>query len=347
MPESDSGQRLPFREWMARALHDPRGGYYARRVRTVGRQGDFSTSATISTLLGQAIAAWITQERASYSSVRTIVEVGGGDGSLSAAVRDSLGWWQRRKYEWFMVETSVPLKEQQQSRLGAGHARWFNNLEAALKACEGSAFIFHNELLDAFLVTLLQWEEDAAQWQEVWLYHENGTWHDELRPFEPDVRVDTSHFGLLSATEWKPVSLRRGQRLELGAAARDWLTGWAPHWKSGSMLTLDYGDKDSRVYHRQPRGTLRAYFMHQRLVGSHVYENMGHQDITADVNFADLERWGRSLGWTNEPMQTQRQFLQRHVSNLDARASRDPAVAFLLAGDGAGTAFKALVQRPA
>ena len=343
MPDADPVQGVPFREWMARALHDPRSGYYARKVRTVGRQGDFSTSGTVSDLLGRAIANWITQERSVCPSLRTVIEVGGGDGSLSASVRSALGWWQRRRWDWLMVETSAPLKEQQQARLGTGKAGWFNNLEAALEACGGAALIFHNELLDAFPVTLVQWDEGGSAWQEVWLQHKDGAWREHLEPFHGDREA----FRLLSPEAWVRTPLRKGQRLELGAAAREWMAGWAPQWKAGAMLTLDYGDVDSQVYHRQPRGTIRSYFMHQRLTGTQVYENMGRQDITADVNFADLARWGEAWGWKSETLQTQREFLRQHVRDVDALAARDPAAAFLMAEQGAGTAFKALIQRPA
>jgi hypothetical protein len=34
---------------------------------------------------------------------------------------------------------------------------------------------------------------------------------------------------------------------------------WTPHWNSGAMLTIDYGDDFPQLYHRRPHGTLRAY----------------------------------------------------------------------------------------
>ena len=41
---------------MAAALHDPERGYYARRIRGVGKPGDFTTTAAISPAIGKAIA---------------------------------------------------------------------------------------------------------------------------------------------------------------------------------------------------------------------------------------------------------------------------------------------------
>ena len=35
---------IPFEQFMARALHDPQHGYYARRITGVGRRGDFTTA---------------------------------------------------------------------------------------------------------------------------------------------------------------------------------------------------------------------------------------------------------------------------------------------------------------
>ena len=111
------------------------------------------------------------------------------------------------------------------------------------------------------------------------------------------------------------------------------------------MLTLDYGDVFPQLYHRKPHGTLRAYLHHQVMTGAQVYENMGRQDITADVNFTDLMRCGESLGWRNAPLQNQRQFLQRHLRAFEKRAATDVALAFLSDEHGAGEAFKVLIQR--
>jgi SAM-dependent MidA family methyltransferase len=68
-------------------------------------------------------------------------------------------------------------------------------------------------------------------------------------------------------------------------------------WHQGAMLSIDYGGTTGEIYKRRPQGTLRAYRGQQRLTGSEVYELPGRQDITADVNFDDLQRWAREFGW--------------------------------------------------
>lgn len=302
---------------MARALFDPARGYYTRHIRTVGSRGDFSTSATLSPSLGNAVAAWIKAETLLQPQVRHIIEIGAGDGSLMAAVRQSLGWWQRRRFTFHIVETSPVLRQQQQHRLGS-RIHWHNDIESALDHALGSAFIYHNELLDAFPVTLVQWHAASHCWQEVWV-------PEQIQPLQ----LDPAPFSALRHTAFPD-----GQRCELHASVRDWLRGWTPQWHSGAMLTIDYGDDFPQLYHRRPHGTLRAYLLHQRLTGADIYANPGRQDITADINFTDYCAWLHDLGVELASQQSLAGFL--HTQSAPAQ---------LLDPDGAGTAFKCLVHR--
>jgi SAM-dependent MidA family methyltransferase len=336
-----AGETIPFRDWMQRALFDPQCGYYARQIRTVGRRGDFSTSATISNALGEAVAAWLRKEHQAQRDVRTIIEIGGGGGDLMHAVRRSLGWWGRWHYRFIMVEASPVLREAQQQKLSGSGVQWFEALSPALDTCQGKAFIHHNELLDAFPVTLVEWSAAEQAWQEIWLEAEGAEWNEQRRPLPVDLREGA----LYSVLEgWKPPYDK--QRCELGADAQAWMQQWAPHWKAGAMLTLDYGAEFPQLYHRMPAGTLRAYQMHQSFTGPEIYGQMGRRDITADVNFTDLQRWGEALGWGNEKLLTQREFLQAQLPRFESRLARDPALRFLAEEHGAGGEFKALIQRP-
>ncbi len=341
MPSSP--QRLPFAQWMEQALFDPTKGYYTARIRTVGRQGDFSTSATASSLLGEAIAHWMLEEQKTRPRVRHVIEVGGGDGSLSLSVRKALGWWRRRSFRWHLVEASPILKQKQQEKLKNASAIWHESMTAALAACDGSAFIFHNELVDAFPVSIRQWSATAQTWQELWLEASAAGWQET---WQQATSPESDHFTALQGWNAATPPPYDGQRVELHGSYAAWLREWAPHWREGAMLTVDYGDTFPALYHRQPRGTIRSYLMHQRLTGPGVYANMGRQDITTDVNFSDLIAWGQAQHWNHDPLQTQREFLQQHVPKFPERIAADPAAAFLTDDLGAGSAFKALVQRP-
>ena len=331
---------LPFREWMHRALYDPERGYYARQIRTVGRRGDFSTSATLSTALGEAIASWLREQSENQPTVHSIIEVGGGSGDLMRAVRAALGWWKRRRFRFLMVEKSGVLRATQEKALQGTGVRWTEDVTEALQSCDGKAFIFHNELLDAFPVDLVEWNAERRAWEEIWLSKTPERWTEERRPLSTPAEEQNA----FDALNWKP---RAGtQRAELGTAAHAWLQEWAPHWKAGAMLTIDYGDEFPGLYHRRPRGTLRAYQAHQLLTGPDIYDSMGRRDLTADINFSDLRHWGDAFGWQTKPMETQRDFLRRYLHKFDHRLQQDRALAFLTDEHGAGTEFKVLEQSP-
>ncbi len=316
-----------FTSFMARALHDPQRGYYAQKVQTIGAKGDFSTSATLSPLLGQAIAHWLTEESKAMPEVRHIIEVGAGNGQLMQTIRQSLGWWQRRRFRWHIVDTSEGLRDQQKQRLGK-HVTWHTDLSSALQAIGGKAFIYHNELLDAFPVILLQWQ--VNQWREVFVELKGNSAQEMLQAHS---LTDSE---LADFSVFKQVPRFKDQRVELHLSVRDWLRHWAAAWAQGSMLTVDYGDLFPALYHRQPQGTLRAYLLHQRLNGTDLYLNIGGQDITADINFTDYRKWTQALGWEEITFQDQASFIKARTKS-PSNQFMDP--------DGAGGAFKVLTHR--
>jgi len=322
-----------FAAFMARALHDPQRGYYARRVQGIGGdRGDFATAATLSPLLGQAVVGWLRESRRAMPDVRHVIEIGAGNGALMQTVRGALSWWSRLRLHWHIVETSPVLREQQKQRLGSG-VTWHETLEQALQSCGGVAFIYHNELLDAFPVHLVQWHENA--WQEVAVEFDNGRAIERLQPLSASLTKDGNKAaGRFSALAQAPKHPQ--QRCELLASVHDWLHGWVPHWQRGAMLTVDYGDVFPTLYQRRPNGTLRAYFMHQRIEGPGIYDNIGWQDLTADVNFTDYRAWCHELGLQERRWQTQAEFIQTYLPKADGA---------LVAPEGAGGAFKVVIHQ--
>lgn len=301
---------------MELALLDPQRGYYARRIRAIGHGGDFTTTPTLSPALGKAVADWATTAMRAAGS-RNLIELGPGEGILAATVMESFPWWRRPRLH--LVEKSLPLREKQASRLGV-KAIWHDSIESALQACRGNACIYSNEFADAFPVRRFRREVDG--WSELFL--------DPGEVWQPCTDLPAS--SSLSPTH--PL----GQIVEVADSWRTWLHGWLPQWRSGSMLTIDYGSTAEALYHRRPRGTLRAYLMQQRLEGPAVYENPGRQDLTADVNFTDLREWASS-GAKTVRLITQREFL------LPFADPSKPADVHSLDPHGAGEAFLVLEQR--
>lgn len=327
---SARGGALPFDEFMAAALYDPVHGYYTAGIGEVGgRRGDFATAPTLSPGLGRAIAGWVREQIASHAwrGPVSLVEIGGGNGALAAEALKALGWLGRRRIRYHLVEVSPLLRERQRRRLGRSAVAWHASPAEALEAAGGRALIVSNELVDAFPAKWLRREGGA--WREVWVRHGAGEGlREEFR--ELPSGLDASRFSALALPD-PP----EGQRIEILPSFRRWLAEWADAWREGSMLTIDYGGATAaEIYARRPGGTMRGYWRHERAEGAGIYARFGRQDLTADVNFADLVAWGRELGIGTAALSSQRSFLQRYGCGEDA-----------MAAPGVGEAFWALEQR--
>lgn len=263
---------------MERALHDPVHGYYSRNIRDIGARGDFTTAPQLSEAPGKAIAAWVARALRE-TGTRNVIEIGPGLGTLAKQVIRNLPLGLRLRARFHLVESSSHLMERQKALLGE-KVRHHTSIRGALEACSGKAVIYSNELVDAFPVRLF--EKRDGSWLEIALDHSGD------KPAEI----------FLPPTELPPSSIFQrefpeGQRVEIHDSCRLWLESWLPDWKKGAMLTIDYGDAADNLYRRRPKGTLRAYFLHQRSEGAEIYLNPGLRDITADVNFTDLVEWSR------------------------------------------------------
>ncbi len=293
--QEELGGTLPFERFMREALYHPEFGYYTARIRDVGARGDFSTFATLGNALAQFIAHWILKNKA-----RDVIEVGPGNGQLAAQILAQLGWWRRRSIRYHLVDVASPLREAQDKRLRGFRVQRHPDLPTALRATGGHACIFSNELPDAFPCQIFELTTEG--WQELHLRLGSDGIHEVLRPAK--LPESTAFVG----------DFRTGQRVEIHESYRHWLRGWADQWTSGAMLTIDYGDTMPGLYHRQIAGTIRGYAHHQRLTGLEIYQAPGRLDLTADVNFSDLQKWGEDLGWRTTQHGTLDEFLEKETN---------------------------------
>lgn len=306
---------------MRRALYDPQRGYYSRRITGVGRRGDFTTAPMLSDAPAQAIAQWAARALRE-TDCRNLIEIGPGEGTLAAAVLKHLPWHLRWKTRLHLVETSGPLAGNQRKLLGK-RATWHQSPASALAACHGKAVIYSNELVDAFPVRRFRKTGDG--WQETAVsFDAEGIATESL--MLPAPLPESSGFSAAHPP---------GQCIEVHDSYRRWLTEWQPQWKAGRMLTIDYGSTADTLYHRRPNGSVRAYLLQQRLEGAHIYQNIGRQDLTADVNFTDLMKWGEAWA-TDQSLESFGRFL---------RDSASPSDHTLTDAQGAGGAFLVLDQK--
>ncbi|MEM6883521.1 MAG: SAM-dependent methyltransferase [Verrucomicrobiota bacterium] len=327
---------LPLEAFMRKALYDSEHGYYTTHIQGVGPDGDFSTSATLSKLLGRGISQWAVNALGrGHRTTRfrwNLIEIGGGSGTLAEAVLQNIPLIQRLGCRFHLTEISPQLQKIQQQRLAGYSVRWFYDLNSALKHCNGPACIYSNELLDAFPCMQFIYHED--QWQVVGLSrNQEGSAVESCRPPETDDEIAALEFLEISSEVEK-----EGRRLEIQWSVRKWLHQWSAQIPKGIFLAIDYGDEHSVLQKRYPQGSLRCYFQHQALEGEECYRRVGRQDLTVDVNFTHLRRWMEELGWTMTVYQEQRDFLLEHIRrNWSASL---PEERILMNEFGAGGAFK-------
>ena len=317
-------ESITFEQFMQQALHDPVGGYYARRITGVGRHGDFTTAAMLSQAPARAIAGWAASALHA-TGCHDLIEMGPGEGTLATVVWSALPWRVRWRTRLHLVETSGPLARLQRELLGR-RAVWHESPAAALHACGGRAVIFSNELVDAFPVRRFQHTPDG--WRELAVAGGSAGPTRELllapAPLPPSSGFAVTH--------------PPGQWIEVHDSYRRWLTAWLPQWRAGRLLTIDYGARAESLYHRRPHGTLRAYLLQQRLDGPAVYQNKGRQDLTADVNFTDLIDWAGP--WAGASRLLSLAAFLRGTADLTNQADRA-----LIDEHGAGGAFLVLDQQ--
>ena len=323
------GGRLRFDRFMELALFHPVRGYYTRRIRGIGKSGDFSTSTTLSPALGKAVFHWLMAEAKHLGlDPLIIIEPGVGTGTLAKVILSQRRPWSRIRYFGVDVGTESAILDKSLNRRRRFHL--FDSIEAALQEAHGKAIVISNELVDTFPCRRLVRLESG--WADIYLRYDDQEWRQELSPASISFPCSALDAGF-------PV----GQAIEVHESFRAWLAKVSAQLNTGAILTIDYGGKPQEIYYRRPGGTVRGYFRQERIEGMEILRRAGYQDLTADVNFTDLQTWGDSVALKAIDCLAQREFVGRWYSPTLKR--EDAATAFTVSEHGAGTAFKVLHQR--
>ncbi|QYY36781.1 SAM-dependent methyltransferase [Ruficoccus sp. ZRK36] len=319
------GGAVTFERFMREALYHPDSGYYSQHITNVGREGDFSTTTTLNSILGDAVAAWLVDQRHRLfgDTPCAVIELGPGNGALLRQVHQALEKEKRIEgFSFCAVETS-PVFRAGLRRSFQGAVEVCDTLAQALELCDGRALIYSNEFVDAFPAVQLAWRKD--DWREIYVGVDDGEPHEWSKPLLRGIDADA------------PTRVREDLRIFVHPSYHAWLRRSLSRLKLGAVLTIDYG----KAY---PSTECRAYRRHERLEGMDIFAHMGEQDVTCDVNFTDLRRWGEQLGLRTRGMGSQAEFLEKWVPDLAERVQASPAAAFVADPFGAGGAFYVLEQ---
>ncbi|HET9161095.1 MAG TPA: SAM-dependent methyltransferase, partial [Caulobacteraceae bacterium] len=152
-------------DYMHACLHDPADGYYATRP-ALGEAGDFITAPLVSQMFGELIGVWaihVWRELGAPSRLR-LVEVGPGDGTLMGDVLRAarLDPAFEAALDIWLVETSLPLRQQQEWKLSGARPRWTDRLGEV--PAGAPMVLIANELLDC--LPARQFVREGQGWAE-------------------------------------------------------------------------------------------------------------------------------------------------------------------------------------
>jgi SAM-dependent MidA family methyltransferase len=300
---------ISFARFMDLALYCPKSGYYERPDVSPGKKGDFFTSVSVGPLFGELLAFQFSEWLQLLNPTkRQIVETGAHNGQLAhdflqgmkeqaPGVLESLEYW--------IVEPSTERKEWQAKTLGdlARYVRWYESWEDTPKSGV-TGVIFSNELLDAMPVHRMGWDTREKKWFEWGVTLNEGRFAWSRMPESSLVNSEE----LLRLPQELMAVLPDQFTTELCPAALDWWRLAAGKLRAGKLLAMDYGLTADQFFTPTRRnGTLRAYFRHHLV--EDLLANVGEQDLTAHVNFTQVQKVGELEGLQTEAFQSQAQFL--------------------------------------
>jgi SAM-dependent MidA family methyltransferase len=275
----NSVKELPFRDFMELALYDGREGYYARPDLRIGKGGDFVTSEAISPVFGFALARLATEFLASAGDGLTaIVDIGAAQGGLIGSVGAELPGELRSRARLIGVE-KMPRKPIDGTEL----VQTIEEVPADLPA-----LVLSNELFDAFPVARLVMRSEGLR--ELWVSVEPD---GELSWLEKDAPTEYSEY-----FSRRGIELVEGQFADVSLEWEMFYERVCRRFARALIVTIDYGFRQRQLFDRRVRkfGTVAAFYRHQ--VHRDVLARPGLQDLTAHINFDDLQGAGERSGFS-------------------------------------------------
>jgi SAM-dependent MidA family methyltransferase len=270
--------RLSFRDFMELALYHPQFGYYSRRENPVGKTGDYVTAPSLSPVFSYAIAGLFREfVGRSEGAVCSFVDIGCGDGGL---VRSVAALIEDENARFFGVDRALERTGEDPVDGGPVFVRTLDEVPR-----DGVHLIFSSELYDA--IPFARLVRRGEHLHELWVAEREGTldWSEhEAAPLFDDYFAE------------RGVELAEGQFADIAPEWEAFHEDVARFVSRGLLVTLDYGYQAQKLFHPRARrfGTAAAYS--RQRVHRDLLADPGEQDLTAHINFTDLERAGERQG---------------------------------------------------
>lgn len=289
--------KITFAEFMRLALYHPVGGYYTSAA-PFGAAGDYYTSPAAHPAFGALLCV---QLRHMWRLIGkppqfTVVEMGAGNGILA---NDVAAYAERLSPEFASCIRYICIDRYAPASAAANPS--VDRLRAhgvPLRAVIGC--LLSNELVDAFPVHRFRIVNGVPLEIYVALDADGAFTETLAAPSTPRLTERISALGF---------PLPDGFSGEVRLNTRSWIGEAAQALAKGFVITIDYGYEAADLYsQRRSGGTLQTYYRHTE--GGSPYQRIGRQDISAHVDFTQLQSDGRSAGLNPIAYTTQADLLQ-------------------------------------
>jgi SAM-dependent MidA family methyltransferase len=304
---------ISFAEFYETALYHHRFGYYF----TSDPTRDFQSSPNVHPVFGAAIARRLAGFWRDLGSPPRfdVFEAGASTGRLAADILRHLRNAEPELYEsvrYVMQDVTLTAESATDHLIDHGVPPGKVEVAASLPVtAQIEGCILSNELLDALPFHRVRMRDGVLY--ELLVGLEDGGFVDVEAPPRPDI---TAYFDALG--------LRPGEgcEAEVNLVAPAWMTRAASALRRGYVLTLDYGYEAAELYASwRKRGTLLTFYRHTS--GDDPYARIGHQDITASVDFTSVMRAGEAAGLRTVEFTAQSEFLA--ASGIGEALAQPPA----------------------
>jgi len=279
-----AGGWISFARYMQLALYEPGLGYYSAGAHKLGAAGDFITAPEVAPVFSRCLAVQCEEVLRTLGG-GDVLELGAGSGAMAAALLEELGRRDALPGRYLILDVSADLRERQRATLAAAVPGLLDRVAWLDRLPEGfSGVVVANEVLDAMPVERfvirggqvnalgVTWQIDRLEWSET---RAHAALVDAVRAVERDTGV-----------AWPD-----GYASEINLGLGGWIAALSASVARGLLLFVDYGLPRREFYAPERRdGTLLCHFRHR--FHDDPFTRLGHQDITAWVDFTALAEAG-------------------------------------------------------
>ncbi len=244
-------------------------GYYLKK-NPIGRANDFITSPEISQMFGEVLAIFlINYWEDNIKNNFNLVELGPGKGTLLKDIlrTSSLNEKFLNSMDLTLIEKNKTLIDMQKKIINYDNITWCEEFDISNKKIP--SIIYSNEFFDCFPVRQ---------------FHKKEKWYEKYVNYN---EVEKNFILVSKEVEDKKIlkSLEKFEQVKVAeiAHSRDeyfkLVCAFIKKHK-GVFITIDYGYKNPPNHL-----SLQTIYQHKK---THLFENIGNQDITAHVNFDKL-----------------------------------------------------------